>query len=90
MPPLRTPPPVSSADRLSLTITLAIILHAIIILGVSFSPDEEPANRFRTLDVTLVHSKSQEAPDEATLLAQANQIGGGESPQPQRPDLRSH
>ncbi len=84
-PPPQAPPPVSSTDRLSLTITLAIILHAIIILGVSFSPDEEPANRFKTLDVTLVHSKSREAPDEATLLAQANQVGGGESEQPERP-----
>jgi len=69
---------VSSADRLSLTVFLAVALHAIVILGVSFNltPPENAA--LTTMEVTLVSNKSQEAPDDAEYLAQANQLGGGD------------
>lgn len=71
-------PGVSSFDRLSLTVFLAIAFHAIMILGVTFNltPPENAA--LTTMEVTLVSNKSQEAPDDAEYLAQANQLGGGD------------
>lgn len=69
---------ISASDRLGLTLFFAIALHAILILGIGFDAvlpklEELPL----TLEVTLVHSKSEEAPEKADYLAQANQHGGG-------------
>lgn len=72
------PPPVSAADRLGLTLFLALALHAILILGVSFDlADDEAMPPLTTMEITLVHSHSDEAPEDADYLAQANQKGGG-------------
>jgi protein TonB len=77
---------ISAADRLGLTLFFAIALHAIIILGVGFNaelikPEELPI----TLEITLVHSSSEEAPEKADYLAQANQQGGGNMKEKIRP-----
>ncbi len=71
-------PPITSADRLGLTVFVALAFHAIVILGVSFNltPPENAA--LSTMEVTLVSNKSQEAPEDAEYLAQANQLGGGD------------
>ncbi|HEY4731613.1 MAG TPA: energy transducer TonB [Gammaproteobacteria bacterium] len=72
-------PPVTSSDRLGLTLFFAVIFHAVIILGVTFSPgdDQEEDYKQPPLEITLVHQKSDKAPEEAELLAQANLEGGG-------------
>ena len=77
---------ISASDRLGLTLFFAAALHAIIILGVGFDadrllPEEQPL----TLEVTLVHSQSEKAPDKADYLAQANQQGGGTMKEKMRP-----
>lgn len=77
---------ISASDRLGLTLFFAIALHAIIILGVGFDaerllPKEPPL----TLEITLVHSQSEKAPDDADYLAQANQQGGGNMDEKVRP-----
>ena len=64
-------------DRLTLTLALALLLHAVIILGVTFVEEEAPTPRFDAMEVTLVYENS-EAPEEATALAQASLRGGGE------------
>ncbi|MCW8826764.1 MAG: energy transducer TonB [Gammaproteobacteria bacterium] len=71
--------PFRKDDPLGIAIFAAAALHLLVILGVEFdfldpSKIEQPP---RSLDVTLVQSKSKEAPKEADYLAQANQIGGG-------------
>lgn len=77
---------VSASDRLGLTLFFAIALHAIIILGVGFEADKIlPRELPLTLEVTLVHSSSDTAPDEADYLAQANQRGGGTMQEKVRP-----
>lgn len=77
---------ISASDRLGLTLFLATALHAIIILGVGFDADQIlPRELPLTLDVTLVHSESEEAPDKADYLAQANQKGGGTVKEKMRP-----
>ncbi len=72
---------VTARDRLLLTLLLAAALHAIVILGLGFSPTDPTADEeapLPTMDITLVHSEDQEAPDEAEQLAQHDQRGGGD------------
>ncbi|GAB4295366.1 MAG: energy transducer TonB [Thiohalomonadaceae bacterium] len=79
-------PRIGSADRLGLTLFLAVAFHAIIILGISFVPnDKNAADTPRTLEVILVHSKSDEKPDKADYLAQVTQRGGGDVEEKVRP-----
>ncbi len=69
---------ISHNDRLGLTLFLAIVLHALILLGISFSSeDPDKPKLIPTLDITLVQQKSEQAPDKADYLAQENQKGGG-------------
>ena len=77
---------ISASDRLGLTLFFAVALHAIIILGVGFDADRLlPQELPPTLEITLVHSKSEKAPDKADYLAQANQRGSGSVEEQVRP-----
>lgn len=78
-------PTVTPTDRLTLTLCFALVVHAIVILGVSFAPPDRPAPRYDSLDVILVQQRSARGPDEASFLAQANLVGGGESKRKLRP-----
>ncbi len=82
---ITAPPTVESADRLGFTLFIAIAAHAIVVLGVTFAPHERARELISTLDIVLVQRKSEEQPDEADYLAQANQDGGGESEEAARP-----
>ena len=90
-----TSPRVSPADRLGVTVFFAVIAHLILILGVTFTPEDRPESRVGALDIVLVPWRSAEAaPDRPDYLAQANRDGGGEStvkarpqaPEPASPD----
>ncbi len=79
-------PPVTASDRLGLTLFLAAALHAIVILGITFEAslgkkDTPPL----TMEITLVHSKSDAAPEDPAYLAQVNQSGGGTMEERLRP-----
>ncbi|MBT8447394.1 MAG: energy transducer TonB [Gammaproteobacteria bacterium] len=84
-----TPGPVAREvtpdDRLGMTLFLAIVLHAMVVLGVSFQPEPVPEARFDSMEVILVTRRSETEPEEADLLAQQNQVGGGDSAEFQRP-----
>ena len=71
-------PEVTPADRLGLTVCLAVIAHAIVILGVTFASEDKVQPRYDTMDIVLVQEKSK-APDKARLLAQADLEGGGDT-----------
>ena len=78
---LRATPAVTPADRLGLTLFLAAVLHAIVILGVTFAhPRAKTPSGLTTLSITLVQKRSLHAPAHADFLAQANLDGGGNSP----------
>lgn len=77
-------PQVTPLDRLGLTLCLAIIIHAIIVLGVTFSSEDRPAPRYDTMEIILVQQKS-ERQKEAELLAQADLEGGGDTSEDIRP-----
>lgn len=78
MSAVTAPPQVGPADRFGLTFCLAIIIHAIIILGVTFAPEEDLQQRFNTMEIILVQQKSTKAPEDAQMLAQASLEGGGD------------
>ena len=79
-------PGVSSADRLGATIFLAVLAHLILILGVTFVPEDRPERRIERLDVVLVPPSAEPAPDRPDFLAQANRDGGGDAPGKTRPE----
>lgn len=69
-----------------LCLVLAFGLHAVVLIGVRFGIDLDPTPRIAdTLDVVLVRWRSEESPEEADFLAQADQRGGGETTERQRP-----
>lgn len=67
---------VSTSDRLGFTLFMAVALHALIVLGVTFSFKDKSALP-PTLEVTLATYQSKEKPKEADYLAQINQQGSG-------------
>jgi protein TonB len=69
---------ITSADKLSLTLFMAGIVHALIILGVSFDVDT-PRSMNKLLEIVLVKTPSKERPVKADFLAQEDQMGSGEA-----------
>lgn len=65
-----------AVDRLSFTIFVALTLHAIIVLGVTFGL-EDPKPAPHTMEITLAQFDDVEQPENADFLAQANQQGSG-------------
>ena len=64
--------------RMKVAASVSILLHAIIIFGVSFKlPDLSNLAAQPPLEVTLVNAKTQARPQKADTLAQANLDGGG-------------
>lgn len=78
--------PVSSTDRLTLTLFFAVTLHAMVILGITFGvyDDTPPPKALPTLDITIA-TRSTAPPDEADYLAQTSQDGGGNVTEKVRP-----
>ncbi len=75
----------ASDDPLALTIVVAIVLHAMVLLGVSFAPEPGTPSRFESMEVILVAERSTQAPKHAKLLAQTNLKGGGDTDEDVRP-----
>ena len=69
-------PAINSNDRLCFTAFLALMIHALIILGIGFSLHQQ-ANTDPVIEVTLSQQPSQEAPEQADYIAQENQQGAG-------------
>lgn len=81
----------TATDRFVFTLLISVIIHLIIVLGISFDVFSEPTNSpINNLDITLVKQQDKIKPEEADFLAQADNQGGGEtdtpSPEP-TPDL---
>lgn len=76
--PVLAESPVTATDRLALTLFFALVIHAMVILGITFGmyDDPEPENVPPTLDITIA-TRNTPPPDEADYLAQTSQDGGG-------------
>ena len=75
-------------DRLPAMLFLAALIHGILIIGITFNPTV--LNQFAdaiSLEVTIVANPDQQIdrPDEAQYLAQASQLGGGNTTLDVRP-----
>jgi len=76
--PAKSRPEITPVDRFSLTLCLAIIAHAIVILGITFTPEDVIQPRYETMEIILVQQESDPVKD-AEILAQADLEGGGDS-----------
>ena len=72
-------------ERLRKTFSAALIFHLIMLIGVSFTLPSGSSPSV-SMEVTLAHYKSDEAPDSADFLAQANQLGSGDQVRGQSAD----
>ena len=75
-------------DRLPPMLFLAALIHGILIIGVTFNAAiTDPFADAISLEVTIVADPDQQIdqPDEAAYLAQASQLGGGNTAQQVRP-----
>lgn len=76
-----------NTDRFIFTLLFSVIVHVVIVLGISFDITSPPTNTpLVNLDITLVKQQTEAAPEKADFYAQANNEGGGEtdekSPEP--------
>jgi protein TonB len=71
------PAPLSNNDSLLIALFLAAVVHVVIGLGINFTAPQ-PEQVSRSIDITLVNMPTQKAPEQASFLAQENQIGAGE------------
>lgn len=67
---------VSDFDRFSFTLFMALAVHAIVVLGITFAP-ESPRSSAQTMEITLSQFDDEEAPEKADFLAQTSQKGSG-------------
>lgn len=73
----------SENDRLGVTVFGSLLIHMLVILGVTFAaPKLRDLQALPTLEITLVQSRSERAPENPEFLAQAHQDGGGDSDRP--------
>jgi protein TonB len=72
------------SQRLGATLTLSVLVHALLILGVGFAVSDS-APLVPTLDVIFSQTLTPLTPRQADFLAQANQQGGGDHDKVQRP-----
>jgi protein TonB len=79
---------VTATDRLTLTLFLALVLHAMIILGITFGVPDEPkaVQQMPTLEITVA-TRATKPPDEADYLAQTSQDGGGNVSEKVKPTM---
>jgi len=70
------PPTISASDSLLIAFFFAVVMHAFILLGVSFTtPQPQKVNK--QIEITLASTPVKKAPKNAKYLAQDNQLGAG-------------
>ena len=79
---------VTATDRIALTLFMALAIHAVIILGITFGMHDTttPDNVMPTLDITITNRRTP-PPEEADYLAQTSQDGGGNVTEKVKPTL---
>ena len=64
----------TSEQRLRKTFSVALVAHLLLLIGLSFAmPAGSPPSP--SMDITLAHKPSDEEPDQADYIAQADQLG---------------
>lgn len=70
--------------RMQVALGISVVLHAAIVMGVTFRMPSPPRDTPQALEVTLVNAKSRARPAKADALAQANLDGGGNTDEKRR------
>jgi periplasmic protein TonB len=83
--PARLTARATPGDRLGLTLCLAAVAHAILILGVSFGSNAGRSASARSLEVILVQQAADQAPEEADYIAQVDAQASGAAASKARP-----
>lgn len=65
-----------NSDSLSVWLFIAAVIHAIVLVGVTFAPPK-PQVISKAIEVTIVNSATKKAPENAKYFAQNNQIAAG-------------
>ena len=79
-------PLITASDRLGFALFLAIVLHAIVVLGVGFKPSSDAqAKALPSLEVIVANTKTVDETEDPDFLAQVDQAGGGNSDRKARP-----
>ncbi|HFC93141.1 MAG TPA: energy transducer TonB [Leucothrix mucor] len=69
---------ITNTNPFTITLPAAVIVHVAVIAGVGFGlPDAPKMQQAPLLDITLVNTHADKAPDKADFIAQANQKGSG-------------
>jgi protein TonB len=78
-------PGFSNKDQLGLSFFVSMLVHLVLILGVTFAiPKAREVYGLPTLEITLVQVETERAPKNPEFLAQSNQAGGGSSERHER------
>ena len=77
---------ITPGNRLGATVVFSLIVHAIVILGVTFVHEDRPERLVTTLDVVLVPQRSEKPPEQADFLGRASLDGGGDANDRMRPE----
>ncbi|WP_299181182.1 energy transducer TonB [uncultured Neptuniibacter sp.] len=75
---------VSAIERFGFTLFFATALHAVAIIGISFTAETTKPPQ-QTIEVTLAQFQQEKKPKEADFIAQANQEGSGSSEEKKLP-----
>jgi protein TonB len=76
---------IAGSDRFGVAVFGSALFHLLLLLGVGFVfPQMLSRPDLPTIEVTLVNSRSEQAPKDAEFLAQANQDGGGDTDRHER------
>jgi len=80
----------SHNETLFIALFMATLLHAFIVFGITFTidPIKKPQHS-QTLDIVLVKTEAEKAPEEADYLAQADQLGGGTQKEKDKPTSKA-
>ncbi|MDM8557628.1 TonB family protein [Candidatus Parabeggiatoa sp. HSG14] len=74
-----------ATERFAVALSIAAIIHAVIIYGVGFAMPKFTNPLNTTMEIILVQKSTEQAPTDANQLAQVNYEGGGDSEQDVRP-----
>ena len=79
---LELQPKISQMDKLLFCLFLAVAFHALLLFGVGFKvPDLSASSVNKTFNVVLAQFETENKPDKADFIGQADQEAGGESEQ---------
>lgn len=70
----------SSNQSFLIALLVAIIVHAMLVLGCKLAKKPEARQFTKDIDITLIDTPSTKAPEKSDFLAQDNQLAQGQTP----------